>query len=206
MKKNLAISGGTGSGDDPFVINQGNDINYVDSFVKLGNDTYKVIGDSNGVVRLALAGYATSNGNILTTEYSNSNSLFTNKNRNNIGYYLNTSYYSSLSYYNILVDSNFGLGEISNDSGLLFKNSFNSIGTFKVGMMSMFDYNTNMALDDYFLLNTTSEVGSMVYVYHSNGLLEEARVTDSKRVVPVISVSRSTFTKGTGSFNDPYTI
>ena len=39
--------------------------------------------------------------------------------------------------------------------------------------------------------NTTSTVGSMVYVYHNYGLLEEVEVSEKKRTIPVITLSKN---------------
>ena len=70
----------------------------------------------------------------------------------------------------------------------------------------VFDYNVNSSLDNYFLINTTSTVGSMGYVYRANGLLEEAHVSEAKHVVLVVSIDRNLISGGTGSLKDPFLV
>ena len=108
-----------------------------------------------------------------------------------------------LPYQNLLLDTNLLLGEISTDNGYSYLNLYQDIGVYKIGILNMFDYNP-LALDDYYLLNTLSEVGSMVYVYHKDGYLEEERIEVEKHIVPVIQIDRNLLKVGTGTIDDPY--
>ena len=55
-------------------------------------------------------------------------------------------------------------------------------------------------------MNTTSGVGSIQYSTNSNGLLEEADVTDLKHVVPVVSINSASIKSGDGTLNNPYVL
>ena len=69
----------------------------------------------------------------------------------------------------------------------------------------MFDYNTS-DLTDYYLINTTSSIGNMAYVYNKVGILEEAEVTEAKHIVPVIEISKNRVKKGKGTKDKPYIV
>ena len=124
----------------------------------------------------------------------------------NIAYYLNTDYLNSLSYNNLLVDCNHNIGEISDDTGYSYSNIYNDVVSSKVGLLNIFDYISNPNLTDYLLLNTTSQVGSMVYNRFSSGLLEEADVRDEKHIVPTICIAKSNLKNGKGTLEDPYVV
>lgn len=207
FKANIKVSAGNGSKESPFVIEQGKDVNYIDSYVKLGSDTYKVYQeDKNGILKLYKYGYALYNGVEIVRNYSEDTSLFDLTDYDNIAYFLNTSYLSSLSYANVLVDNNFYTGEISSETGYKYENIFDKNVTCKVGLLNIFDYVSNNYFNDYFHMNTTSTVGSMQYNTYSNGLLEEADVDDEKHIVPVVSIDKNSIKGGNGKVNDPYVV
>ena len=203
----MEISSGDGSRERPFVINQKNDVNYIDSYVKLGNDIYKVYQESNdGILKMYKYGYASINGMEIVLNYSKSTSHFNLLDRNNIAYYLNTTYLNSLSYANIIVDNYFYTGEVSSDKSYKFSNIYNSNVVCKVGLLNIFDYVSNNNFNDYFHMNTTSTVSSMQYSTSSNGLLEEVDVSEVKHIVPVISINKNIIKNGKGLESDPFTV
>lgn len=206
LKNNLTISSGDGSLNNPYVINQKNKVNYIDSYVKLGNDIWKVYNNTNNVLKMYLNGYLNVGGVELKRNYSKSGSKFDITNKNNIGYYLNTTYLKSLPYSNYLIDNNFYTGELSTDTGYEYKNIYTDRVTCRVGLLNIFDYVSNNSFNDYFHMNTTSGVGSIQYSTNSNGLLEEADVTDLKHVVPVVSINSASIKSGDGTLNNPYVL
>ena len=202
FKDSINIASGSGTKDDPYIIDQGDDKNYVGSYVKLGNDTYFVSQDHDGIVKLIMNGYLTVDGQEVLHRYSIYTSYYENV-RKHLCTYLNDDYFGMLPYQNLLLDTNLLLGEISTDNGYSYLNLYQDIGVYKIGILNMFDYNP-LALDDYYLLNTLSEVGSMVYVYHKDGYLEEERIEVEKHIVPVIQIDRNLLKVGTGTIDDPY--
>ncbi|MBE6157957.1 MAG: hypothetical protein E7160_04105 [Firmicutes bacterium] len=207
LKKNIKIASGDGTKDNPYVIKQGKDINYVDQYVKLGNDMWKVYRDNGGVLRLSLFKYV-GNGTTYNESrpFSNNTSEFNTLDYNNIGYYLNNQLVPNLSYSNIMLDTNYFIGEISNDTSLNYSNIFTNVVNCKMGLLNIFDYNPTNNLTDYYLINTMSTVGSMAYVYNNLGLLEEANVVEEKYIVPTISIEKKVLKKGNGTLENPYTM
>ena len=193
FKNDLEISGGNGTKDNPYVINQGDKTNYVDSYVRVGHDTWKVFYQKDGFVKLAYPDYVAEGENIY---YSNTTSEFNPNKRYNIGYFLNNTLYNRLNYNSHFLDLTTYTGEISSDTSLYYGSIYNYS-----------DYH-NLGLDDYYLVNTTSTVGSMVYIYHNYGLLEEANVTDYKNIIPVICINEASINRGNGdgTLENPYIV
>jgi len=207
FKKNLTVKTGDGSATNPYVIDQGKDVNYVDSYVRLGSDNYRVYQESNeGVLKMYRYGYATGNGSEIFRNYSNTTSLFNLADKNNIAYYLNTTYLNSLSYANVLVDNYFLTGEVSTEMGYQYRNVYNNYVVCKVGLLNIFDYVSNNYFNDYFHMNTTSSVGGIQYSTYSNGLLEEVDVTEVKHFVPVVSIQKTSIKSGNGTLDNPYVV
>lgn len=207
FKANMNVMSGDGSKNSPFVIDQGNDVNYIDSYVKLGNDIYKVYQeDTNGLLKLYRHGYATNNGIEIVRNYSNDTSLFDLNDRDNIAYFLNTTYLSSLPYAGYLADNYFFTGEISSETGYKYTNVFTNNIVCKVGLLNIFDYVSNNSFNDYFHMNTTSSVGSMQYTTYANGLLGEASIDEGKHIVPVVSINKNIIKGGNGRIDNPYVV
>lgn len=205
LKENIGVVSGEGTKDNPYVINTNSDKSYVGSYVKLGNDIWRVYEDGDNL-KLNLNGYIKDGENDYVRNYSPYNSIFDLGDKTNIAYYLNTDYLNSLSYNNILLDFNHNTGEISDDTGYNYSNIYSSVVTSKVGLLNIFDYISNSTLADYFYLNTTSQVGSMAYDRYANGLLEESDVRDSKHIVPTVCIAKNSIKNGTGTAEDPYVV
>ena len=206
LKSNISILSGDGTKDNPYVINTGNTKNYIDTYVLLGGEKWRVYEDKNNVLRLYIYGYLLYNGVEYVRNYSDSNSIFDLTNKNNIAYFLNTSYLSNLPFKDYLLDNDFYIGEISDDVGYQYQNIYSNKVTCKVGLLNIFDYNSNNYFNDYFHLNTTSLVGSMQYNIYSNGLLEEADVREEKHIVPSVSISKNSIKSGAGTLDNPYVL
>ena len=205
IKKNVEVVKGSGTKEDPYVVKSSKK-NYVDSYVKLGDDVWKVSSLEGDTLKLYLNGYLKSNGQDVYRNYSSYNSIYDVNEWSNIGNYLNNSYVNSLPYNGVLTNCNFYTGEISDDAGYNFTNIYNKTVNARVGLLNIFDYVSNNELSDYFHINLTSEVGSMEYNIYSNGLLEEADVRDSKHIVPVVCINKDSIKSGEGSLNNPYKV
>ncbi len=205
FKKNSIVTGGDGTKGNPYVISQ-SDNSYIDTYVRLGEDTWRVFEDQNDKLKLYTYGYLKMQGQEVFRNYSTTNSIFNLEDKDNIAYFLNTTYLNSLTFVGYLVDNDYYVGEISDDVGYSFTNIYSSKVTCKVGLLNIFDYNSNNYFDDYFHLNLTSNVGSMQYNIYMNGLLEEADVREEKHIAPVVSILKSSIKGGTGTVEDPYVV
>ena len=205
LKKNTVVVSGSGTKDDPYIV-KNDGTNYVDSYVKLGEDIWKVSGIEGDNLKLYLNGYLKENGNEVVRNYSSYNSIYDLGDWTNVGNYLNNGYVNSLSYQGVLTNCNFYTGEISDDAGYSFANIYNKTVNTRVGLLNIFDYVSNNDLSDYFHTNLTSEIGSMEYNRYASGLLEEADVRDTKHIVPVVCINKNSIKNGEGSLNNPYKV
>lgn len=199
LKKDLAIKSGDGTKENPYVIEQGEDINYVDNYVKLGEDIWKVNYDDGTLLKMYSTKYLSDNG----TYYSVFNSNFDITNEGSLPYYLNNGYWQSLSYQNVIKDGTFYTGEVSDESGNKYVAMYDNSLVCKVGLINMFDYYTGDK-DNFFLMNTTSSVSSMIYVYRREGYIEEVDVNQTRMAIPVITIEKGILKSGTGSLEDPF--
>ena len=201
LKKNTEVVSGSGTKEDPYVV-KSSDKNYVDSYIKLGDDTWKVSSVEGDTLKLYLNGYLKENGQEVARSYSSYNSIYNTGDWTNVGNYLNNNYVNSLPYQGVLTNCNFYTGEISDDAGYRFANIYKRVDTVRVGLLNIFDYVSNNDLSDYFHINLTS----MEYNTYSNGLLEEADVRDVKHIVPVVCINKNSIKNGEGSLNNPYKV
>lgn len=204
LKKNIKVSGGSGSLSDPYIINQeGHDTN-INKYVKLGEDVYKIYEEKDNILRLSLNDYAKIGGSIITRAFNNRTALYTPLNRYSIAYYLNRDYYRSLPYNTLLSECSLPVGEVSTSEGLSYFNQYNEVITNKIGLLSLYDYNNNDTLTDFYLMNTTGS--SMAYVYHKNGILGEAKVSEGKNVVSTVCIDKNLIKSGDGTLTVPYVV
>lgn len=201
LNKNTISAYGDGSVDNPYTVEQKNNTNYIDSIIKLGNDTWKVYKEENDSLRLVKADYIKTNGVEFKYRFSEEENTFDLEDWNGLAVYLNNSYLNSLSYKDILESKDYYIGEISSDTGYSYKNIYQDKVNCKVGLLNIFDYDNNN-YDDFYLINTLQ--GDMQYIKYKSGLLGEAEMIDDKHIVPVISINKNSIKSGKGTLNDPY--
>lgn len=206
IKKNTTITQGDGTINNPYTIDMGSDNNYVDSYVKLGDDIWKVSSNNNGILKMYLNGYINLGGAEVTKAYSNGNNKFDYYDWSSTAYYLMNAYYPSLSYKNLIVNNKYSTGEFSAEIGYYFTNIYNDSFEGPISMLNLFDYVSNNELTDFYRNNTTSSIGDIQYVTYSNGLVEEADVRYTKHIVPVISIDSKIIKSGSGRIDDPYVV
>ena len=206
LNKNIPISQGDGTKDNPYVVDHGSDITYVDSYVKLGEDTWKVFSENNGVLKMYLNGYITAGGAEVVRNYSYYSTRFNYDDGDSIGSYLLYDYLNGLSYKDVLVTSSYSCGELSAEVGYYYANIYSDGFEGYIGLLNIFDYVSNNELFDYFRGNTGANMSTRQFAVAANGLLEEAEVTDQKHIVPVISINTSSIKSGNGRIDNPYVV
>ncbi len=207
FKKGIKVLGGSGTLGDPYIVDQENHDNYISKYVKLGNDLYQVYEDNGDVIRLALTHYLTDDvGSDLVMSYSEDSSLFNPLKKNNIAYFLNRDMYNALSYKEKLAECILFTGEVSFSNGLDYEYLYSEGINNKVGLMNSFDLTLNDQLTNYYLMNTTSSIGSMAYVYKNDNTLEEVKVDEKRRIIPTVCIDKRTFVSGDGSMKNPFVV
>ena len=206
FNKDVSVTGGFGTKEDPYVINQGEYKNDVDNYVKIGNDLWKInVDSSEGYYTMYLDDYLKI-GDVITSPYDLvGNVLFESDNKKNIGYFLNHNYLDTLTYRDYILPTPWKVGEISLDNDYIYYKNFEDEELAKVGLLNIFDYYSG-DLDDFFYLNNTGDVSDMVFIHNKEGYLEEDSVKEFRKVVPCISISKKRIKGGTGTKEDPYRV
>lgn len=204
LRKKVMVTQGDGTESNPYMLDQGEDTNYVDSYVKLGDDMWKVMSENNGILKMYLNGYITIGGAEVVKPYSNKGNMFDYSTRGNIAQYLLNEYYNNLSYKDIIVNNNYPLGEVSDEVGHRYLNIYSNGFDGPISMLNIFDYVSNNELSDFFRNNVTSSIGNIQYVSYENGILEESDITEQKHIVPVISIDSKSIKSGNGRMDNPY--
>ena len=88
IKKNTTITQGDGTLNNPYTIDMGTDNNYVDGYVKLGEDIWKVSANDNGILKMYLNGYINVGGVEVSKPYSNGSNIFDYFDWSSMAYYL----------------------------------------------------------------------------------------------------------------------
>ncbi len=200
ISSDVEVSRGTGSVDDPYVLDKEKDETVVLDYVLLGEDKYQIIEDNNNILKLVKVESS------LVYRYSNNTSNYVTSERNSLAQYLNTTFYNSLSYKDYLVDCTFYNGELSDDTGYYINNLYNSSVVSKVGLSSITDIKVNSEVSDYFLINKTSQYGQMGFVHNSSGVMDFSLVDEEKLVIPSICINKDNLSDGDGTIYVPYMV
>ncbi len=202
IKSDINVTGGTGTKEDPYKIET--EQGAVGSFVKLGDDLWRIVEQQGDLYKMSLDHYLLLNGSEVYQNYSDQTTMFDINDRYNIGYYLNHTYLNSLSYQDALSECTFYTGEMSDEAGYDYLNIYQSQVNAKVGLANLVDLKINPDLSDYFLMNMTSLLGDMAWVHYANGELHEATTSTEKHIVPIVCIHKDQLKNGTGKIDAPY--
>lgn len=187
-KNKINISMGNGSEDNPYIINNSNDI-VIGDYIKIDNDLWRVF-DLNKK-EIGLAKY---NGLASIRMFGNSDKFVIND-KNSVGYYLNTSYLDSLSYKDKINNHKWMIGE--------YKDSYRDINSdsikAKIGMLSINDIKFNDQ-SNYYLINGNGD--GEVYLYGSS--VNTSKNNLARKIIPTIYVDKYNINSGEGTLDNPY--
>lgn len=199
LKKNMKVIKGNGTINNPYVISQKNNTNYINKYIQLGDDLYKVVEEQENILKLRKKKPLPEKKN-----FSNKLSGFNPLNKNNIAYYLNNTYYKSLSYKKLLKECTFYTSPIKTESN--YADIYKSKISTKIGLLNMYDLNITDFLTDYYLVNTSSNDLETAYIYDKFGTIKEEKITTLNKIIPVICIDKNSIKKGTGTQKNPYII
>lgn len=200
LKKKIKVKEGKGTYKEPYIIDQEQNENNINKYVKLGQELYQIIEEKDQVLKLRMTN------SLKEKKYFNTNSSkFNPLNKNNIAYYLNHDYYETLPYKESLTNCTFLTGELKEDKN--YFNIYTSTSSNKIGLPNMFDLLSSNSLTDYYLINTSTTLSNTSYVYDKFGTIIEEPSNTLKKIVPVICLNKNLINqKGTGTEKNPYII
>lgn len=202
IKSNVEYISGNGSKNNPYIIEKKN--NYFGSYVKLGNDTWRIYEVNNNEVKLMLNDYLKVNNKNLTYKYSNINSYYDDYKQGSIAYYLNHNYLDSLSYKNILKETNWANGYYNSDTNYSYAHSLETTINSKVALLSIGNVFLNSELNNYHIMTGSSQKGAMIYTTNSNVKARLNQISSEINIVPSICIDKELLKKGNGTIDSPF--
>lgn len=200
------LKSGTGTIEDPYLIEETTGI--IGSYVKLGNDNWRIYKENDGIVKLILqdtiSDLNSDSADKLKYAYSKKNYYHNDKNYGSLAYYLNNTYYNSLSYKDLIVSNTYENGFYSKDKGYQYQDIFSKAIETKVAIPSIGDIILTDTLNGYFTATGTDEDSVFIYMRNEKGSIASKRVIAEAYIVPCISIERDKLIAGNGSQDDPY--
>ncbi len=199
LDKDVILLRGKGEEDNPYII-QIEEESYINTYVELGEDLFRVFEESDTTIKMAKTENLTD-----TRSFGDTNTKYDINSRDNIGYYLNNDYYNSLPYKDKLVDCSFSTGLINDDNNNDFTSIYSEETIAKIGIPNVFDF-INTENSDFFYLTYNGHVSDVAFVKNELGLLNKVQISESKNVVPVICINKESITSGVGAEYSPYVV
>ena len=197
LNYSLETNGGDGSSDKPYTLSE--DSTYFGSYVKLGEDTYRVYDVTDGNVKMVKTSVIKDGDVDLKHVYSVGSSKFNLSYRSSLAYYLNYTYLKNLDYKDTLIKNNYYNGYYTDDYNTSLNPMELTVGVPSIGNV-MFDNES----DEYFTMTGTAETSSYVYVIRGDGSGSYRGVKFNSGVLPCVSVSSESLKSGNGTMEDPY--
>lgn len=200
VKNDIMLLGGTGTKEDPYQIGEKT---HFGSYVKLGDDLWRIYQVEKDTLKLVLTKPLTVSGKELKYAYSNNNYKFDDTKSKTLAYYLNHTYLNSLSYKNSILEASYANGYYGSSTDYDYTKTLKTTIKTKVGLLSIGDVHLTTEAN-YGLMTGTNKSGSLMYVRNKNAVLSYDDVTNSLSVVPCITIKEFALTKGVGTVSEPY--
>lgn len=202
IKANADFAGGDGTKDNPYTIEKENSL--FGSYVKLGDDIWRVYEIKDNTLRLMLNDYLKVSGNNLTYRYSNNSSYHNDTASGSIAYYLNNDFLNKLSYKDKIAEIKWPNGYYNSSTDFDYTNALKAEVDTKVALMSIGNIFLNPELYNYFTMTGSKEKSNMVYIVAEDKRNYPRQIGSSVNVIPCISIDKSILTKGNGTKNSPF--
>ena len=202
LSSTLSIKSGSGSKDDPYIIEEEN--GYFGSYVQLDKDIWRVYDFDDNNVKLVLTDYLKDTSGNYESIYSNSTYRHNDTIYGSLAYYLNHTYLNSLSYKNYILNANYYNGFYGEENDYGLKELFDGEIDTKVAVPSIGDVMFQHDLDGYFTSTGIYKNSTSLYV-QKTGDIATKKVTSEAYVVPCITIKKEILKNGNGLKSNPYT-
>lgn len=183
---------GTGTKEDPYIVKDESTDIKIGSYVKLEDDMWRVYDITNDVYKLESTKLLGSN-NI----FDSKSNIYNPQSNKSLANYLNNTYYNSLSYKDLLVKTDWNIGEYKDS----YKDVSNEAVSAYVGILNIADIKFDSSLINYYL---STPVDGKLYMY--NSVLAKSRVNSSRPIRPTIAIDKNSKLKGNGTNENPFTV
>lgn len=183
------LDSGDGTINNPYKVKEDNTDVKIGSYIKLGEDLYRVYDIEDKILKLELDSL-----NKKSNIFDTSNEFDTNK-KNSLANYLNTTYLDSLSYKDKLVETKWYIGKYTKS----YEDVKDEYVTAYVGLLNLKDIKFNSNLSNYYLL---TPIDDKLYIY--NSILAQSKPSVSRPFRPTIAISKDEKFKGNGTYENPF--
>lgn len=201
IKATIEATGGDGTESNPYIFEGENSL--FGSYVKLGNDIWRIYEVNEKEVKLSLNNYLTINSEEQKYNYSSNGYQYNDTKNKTLAYYLNNTYLNKLSYKNLIKETKFANGLYNNTTSYDYTKVLNETIDTKVSILSLGDTILNNKLTNYFMSTGIDKNSNNMYVFQNDFKLYTKSSSTSLKIVPVISIDKDKLTKGTGTIDSP---
>lgn len=201
LKTDITLLNGDGSQNNPYIIEK--ETGLFGSYVKLGNDIWRIYEEQETEVKLSLDSHLILNNNEVKYKYSTTGYIYNDTKQGSLAYYLKNTYLPTLEYNNIINESEYSNGIYSNTTNYDYTNVLNTKTNTKIAVLSIGDIFLNSTNTNYYTSTGISDNSTQMYVMRNNFELYTKVGTSNLNVVPVISINKDLLTIGEGTLNNP---
>ena len=195
---NIDYVDGDGTKDNPYKIEKENSL--YGSYVKLGNDIWRVYEIKDEYLRLVLDKYIDG----VTYSYSSRSSYHDDTVWGSLAYYLNHDFLNSLPYKDLIKERYWPNGYYNKEGNYDYANSLKTEVNTKVALLSIGNIFLNPELENFFTMTSPSKNGTVLYTTQLNKKLYTKSIQTKTKVVPAITIDKDILTKGSGTASSPY--
>lgn len=203
LRETVNLVGGKGTKEDPYTFDSNK--NYFGSYVKLGNDIWRVIDVKDNNLKLSYNKYISNGENDITYKFSPRSAYFDDTVYGSAAYYMNNDFLNSLSYKDKILENDYSWGYYGSSNNYNYSESMSSNLKTKVSFISVGDIILNHDLTDYFIMNSSSIRNTFIYTYQNDNSLLSKSINSTAKLVPVITISSDNLT-GEGTEKNPYSL
>lgn len=203
-KNTIALIDGNGSIENPYKFEEETSI--LGSYVKLGNDTWRIYAIEEDNIKLSLDSYLTINNEEIKYKYSNSGYYHNDTKSSSLAHYLKNTYLPSLSYKDKINEVKYSNGIYNNTDNYNYINTLNTKIDTKTTVLSIGDIILNTENTNYFTSTGIAKESNLIYTIQNDFKVYTKISTGNLKIVPVISINKNLLTNGNGTKESPWEV
>lgn len=204
IKSTISEIEGDGTKENPYIIEDERGL--FGSYVKLGNDIWRIYQVDGDNIKLSLDSYLKINDQEVTYKYSNNGYYHNDTTRDTLAYYLKNTYLSQLSYNDYVNEVEYSNGIYGSNNDYDYSKTLSQTVPTKATVLSIGDIFLNPVATNYYTSTGISTESNLVYVMQNDFRLYTKIATSDLKIIPVISIRKDILTKGNGSIDSPYEV
>ena len=201
VKGNINVESGNGTLNSPY--NFESEKSLFGSYVKLGEDTWRIYQVNEETISLVLNNLLEVNNETVERIYASSGYNYNTSKWNTLAYYLNNTYLNSLSYKNNIELTSWANGYYGADNNYNYIEALNDTNEAYIGLLNISNIRLNNEIKNYFLMNGSTKNGSLIYLASNNGTIYSTSSDEKNYILPTITIKKELLTKGEGTIDSP---